>query len=172
MLKVQVPEENLQAAYLFNTGQSYRADKFFGITRDKAELTFRVWAPHAKAVHLASAQCDWMPSEAFAMHPLEETGVWEITTTALKEGDLYKYAIETPAGDVVLRTDPFAHEYEKKPGVAAVVNTHIEMLPITEHLLDMSWGYQSYGFFAATSPWVIYKICNILSTKHIRQTLG
>ncbi|TVV18235.1 1,4-alpha-glucan branching protein GlgB [Weissella cibaria] len=213
MLKVQVPEENLQAAYLFNTGQSYRADKFFGITRDKAELTFRVWAPHAKAVHLASAQCDWMPSEAFAMHPLEETGVWEITTTALKEGDLYKYAIETPAGDVVLRTDPFAHEYEKKPGVAAVVNTcpykwhdglyrgrqgrrhklnqpiniyevhmtswrrhtngsylsyreladelipyvkqmgytHIEMLPITEHLLDMSWGYQSYGFFAATS---------------------
>lgn len=52
MLQVQVLEENLQAAYMFNTGRSYRADNFLGITRDKAELTFHIWAPHAKAKHL------------------------------------------------------------------------------------------------------------------------
>jgi len=53
-----------------------------------------------------------------------------------------------PQGDVLGYRD-IAHrlvDYVKDTGF-----THIELLPITEHPLDASWGYQTTGYFAPSS---------------------
>ncbi|MDO9372389.1 MAG: 1,4-alpha-glucan branching protein GlgB [Gammaproteobacteria bacterium] len=52
-------------------------------------------------------------------------------------------------------TDGFLNYRELAERLVAYVQplgfTHIELLPVTEHPLDASWGYQTIGYFAATS---------------------
>ena len=70
------------------------------------------------------------PVSIYEVHP----GSWRV-----KSGDSRRFYRWTELVDILI-------PYVKEMGY-----THIELLPITEHPLDASWGYQSTGYFCPTS---------------------
>jgi 1,4-alpha-glucan branching enzyme len=78
----------------------------------------------------ARAESDWQhrPMSVYEVHP----GSWQKTA----DGEFLNYReMAERLADYVLEMG----------------FTHVELLPITEHPLDASWGYQTTGYFAPTS---------------------
>jgi len=173
---------------------------------------FAVWAPGAQRVSVVGPFNEW-DGRSHCMRNLGSTGVWEIFIPDLHDGELYKFEMLNHGGNVALKQDPYANEFEVRPDTASKTSvsqfdwqdhqwiqqreknnwqhtpcsiyevhlgswqrdndnqflnyrtlahrlvdyvkymgfTHIELLPITEHPLDDSWGYQVTGYFAPTS---------------------
>ena len=78
----------------------------------------------------ARAKADWRrrPMATYELH----LGSWQRNT----DGGFLSYR----------ELAPRLADYVREAGF-----THVELLPITEHPLDASWGYQTTGYFAPTS---------------------
>ncbi|KRM17819.1 1,4-alpha-glucan-branching enzyme [Companilactobacillus nantensis DSM 16982] len=212
MIGLVLQAELTEKSYLFNTGKSFKSYGFLGChLHDNKQAEFNVWAPNAKSVAVVGDFNDWQDSP---LEQIKDTGIWHLDLANVAAGDLYKFAIVGPDDERILKIDPYATQFERKPGDAAVVTspithkwrdglwlgrrkrsnaaerpmniyevhlgswkrhaddsyytyseiaaelipyvkklgyTHIELMPIMEHLLDASWGYQQLGYFATTS---------------------
>ena len=226
--------------HLFGTGMWQRAWEKMGAHKDvqgnSEGWLFRVWAPQVSSVHVVGDFNGWDPKAT----PLTRAGnsdIWETFVPDLEQGSLYKYVIETDAGELLWKADPFGFYAETCPGTASKLwdlggytwkdatwlnrraerdimksplniyevhlgswkrhgnepqgepredgtwpgpgdpfpaqrgtyytyddlsdelvayvkkmgYTHIEVMPLSEHPFDGSWGYQATGYFAATS---------------------
>jgi 1,4-alpha-glucan branching enzyme len=177
-------------------------------------VRFAVWAPSAERVSVVGDFNGW-DGRVNQMRARGGSGVWEIFIPNLSAGDLYKFEIRNrQTGATFTKIDPYAREFELRPGTASRVTnsdkykwndkswlknreqwdwlhapfncyevhlgswrrmdgnellsyrelaeqlvhyvtkmgyTHIELLPITEHPLTESWGYQTTGYFGVTN---------------------
>ena len=67
---------------------------------------FAVWAPDAKSVRVIGEFNDWN-QEATYLEPTKTGGIWRGFIEGVQEGQLYKYLIETPNGDLLYKADPY-----------------------------------------------------------------
>lgn len=226
--------------HLFGTGMWQRAWEKMGAHKDvqgnSEGWLFRVWAPQVSSVHVVGDFNGWDP-KATPLTRAANSDIWETFVPGLEQGSLYKYVIETDAGEFLWKADPFGFYAETCPGTASKLwdlggytwkdatwlnrraerdimksplniyevhlgswkrhgnepqgepredgtwpgpgdpfpaqrgtyytyddlsdelvayvkkmgYTHIEVMPLSEHPFDGSWGYQATGYFAATS---------------------
>ena len=203
--------------HLFNEGKLHQSYRVLGShvlqMEGIAGVCFAVWAPNAERVSVVGEFNRWDGR----IHPMRvhgSSGVWELFIPEMTPGALYKFEIRNRNGALLVKTDPYAHVYEVRPGTAAKAGltishdwqdtawmeqrrswdwlhaalnvyeihvgswkrhpdgsfytyrqlaehlipylqdmgyTHVELMPVSEHPLDESWGYQATGYFAATS---------------------
>jgi 1,4-alpha-glucan branching enzyme len=125
-----------------------------GAVLHDGRVTFRVWAPHARAVHVHGSFNDWAePGEALAPDPAgpddgrpgPATGTWSADVAGVTAGAEYRFRLETAAG-VLSRIDPYARQVTSSIGNAVVYDPDA-----------FDWGDAAY----ATPAWndaVIYEM--------------
>lgn len=208
--------EERSPALQFAQGDAAFVYEFFGahlVSRDGRQgALFRVWAPNAQSVSVVGSFNNWDKTSDF-MKKTDE-GNWELFIEGDFKLETYKYCIETPWFEKILKSDPFAFYAEKRPDNASVVYplsgyewqdgawlehrktadslkepmniyevhagswkrnedgsfytyrqladelvaylidmhyTHVQFMPLMEHPFDLSWGFQTTGYYAATS---------------------
>ena len=118
-----IPETYEFPLYLFYQGKNSEAYKFFGVHSAENNNSkchcFRVWAPNAKNVSVVGDFNKW-DRNANYMEKIAD-GVWETFISGLSQFDSYKYCIETPKGKFLLKSDPYAHHFETRPGTASKI---------------------------------------------------
>ncbi len=111
--------------YLFHQGTNYRAYEMLGahlMTQEGRQgVRFAVWAPHAKAVSVVGDFNAW-DTRVHPLQRLQDGEIWAGFIPGVKEGDIYKYAIEPQwGGPPILKADPYGFYAEKKPQTASRV---------------------------------------------------
>jgi len=114
-----------QDLYLFNEGNEHRIYEKLGAhlrTIDGVPgVAFAVWAPNASRVSVVGNFNHW-DGRYHVMRPLGASGVWELFIPGLGEGELYKYELCDPRGQLRIKTDPYGTYFEAPPGNASIVH--------------------------------------------------
>ena len=108
--------------YLFGQGTHYEIYKLMGAhpTKQKGKdgVYFAVWAPRAQEVAVVGDFNGWDPNENI-MKCDNDMGIYQLFIPGVKSGDLYKFCITSPSGELLYKADPYANYAEKRPGNAS-----------------------------------------------------
>ena len=155
MKKLQPYEIGELDHYLFGQGNHYEIYKKLGaheVTAGKKGVYFAVWAPHAKSVSVIGEFNGW-DAAADRMERQEPLGIYTVFVPEAKDGQMYKYCIETQSGELIYKADPFANYAELRPGTASRI-TDISHLKWT----DDRWMESRKKWDNKENPLSIYEV--------------
>ncbi|MBQ6788709.1 MAG: 1,4-alpha-glucan branching protein GlgB [Clostridia bacterium] len=120
-------ESDAFQAYLFHQGTNFASYEYLGAhetfnkTSGEYECTFKVWAPNAIDVTLASDFTGWNTPKM--MERETEAGVWSVTLASENsfQGMKYKYAVTGRDGITHMKADPYATSSETLKNTASIV---------------------------------------------------
>ena len=153
--KLQPDETGELDHYLFGQGNHYEIYKKLGaheVTAGKKGVYFAVWAPHAKSVSVIGEFNGW-DAAADRMERQEPLGIYTVFVPEAKDGQMYKYCIETQSGELIYKADPFANYAELRPGTASRI-TDISHLKWT----DDRWMESRKKWDNKENPLSIYEV--------------
>ena len=108
--------------YLFGEGRHERIYEKLGAhpvtLAGKRGVAFAVWAPNAHRVSVVGNFNSW-DSTSHMMRAVGG-GVWELFIPGLKDGELYKYSIDSRMGEI-FKADPYAVMVEVPPDTSSIV---------------------------------------------------
>lgn len=84
---------------------------------------FRVWAPHAEAVHVLGSFNEW--AEPGIPLASEDGGVWSTFVPAAKEGDHYKFRLAS-GEQTLIKVDPRARVVDPETGNGVIYRDHFD----------------------------------------------
>lgn len=95
-----------------------------GVLKLAQGYQFSVWAPHAKSVSVVGSFNDWNTDT----HPMKasENGVWFVNVEGAKNGDEYKFSLETLHGENVSKNDPRARKLTNSVGNSVIYDDCFE----------------------------------------------
>ena len=124
MAKNQILKITEMDRYLFGQGTHYEIYKLMGAhpTKQKGKdgVYFAVWAPRAQEVAVVGDFNGWDPNKNI-MKCDNDMGIYQLFIPGVKSGDLYKFCITSPSGELLYKADPYANYAEKRPGNASRV---------------------------------------------------
>jgi len=111
--------------YLFNQGSHYLIYEKMGahplVHQGISGILFAVWAPSATRASIVGDFNQW-DGRRHQMRSRGGSGVWELFIPHLETGLLYKFEIRTQDGTLLIKSDPFAFRFERRPKTAAIVH--------------------------------------------------
>ena len=131
--------EKSKEIYLFHQGTYYHAYNLLGCHPEDGGAWFRCWAPNANAISVVGDFNGWK-NTAHQMKKIEDTGIWEVFVSSVKQFDNYKYEITTAENKTLYKADPYAFHSETNGATASKVY----------ELPDYDWNDKKYYEIKAT----------------------
>ncbi len=151
-----LPVLNDDDFYLFNQGSHDKIYEKLGahpfVHQGVSGVLFAVWAPSSSRVSVLGDFNQW-DGRRHPMRARGVSGIWEIFIPHLKPGTLYKFEIRTRDGTLLIKSDPFAFAFEKRPRTAGMV------MGLDDHeWSDQDWMTQRPDRDLLRQPLAIYEV--------------